>query len=380
MKRYSGPILGTMLAIALLLLWRYPAKAPEQGQPSANFPLAKSAQKTTSLLAVGDIMLSRNVGTKIDKADDPNLPFANLQSLISSADIAFGNLECPLSPSAVPVREGLIFRCLSKYVPGLVNAGFDVLSTANNHSFDQGGKGLEFTIDYLKSHSILPVGTGKDFAEVHSGRVIRVSEEGVRLGFLAYSYSARNDGQQSTDPHIATMDNLDQLKTDILNLKSRGAQVVIVSMHAGTEYTREPNQLQINFAHAAIDAGADAVIGHHPHWIQPVEVYSPTIQLSPDEGRVPRSAEAERGREVKSHHGLIFYSLGNFVFDQMWSQETRKGLAVELTFREHELQSAKLIPVIIDNFCCPRLATPEEKAAILKKINLESDIIEFPSP
>ena len=124
-------------------------------------------------------------------------------------------------------------------------------------------------------------------------------------------------------------------------------------MHAGTEYTRKPNQRQIDFARAAIDAGADIVIGHHPHWIQDIEIY--------------------QGKP-------IFYSLGNFVFDQMWSQETREGLIVKIQISNAKVQKAELMPIIIDNYCCPRLADEEEKVKILKKIGIETDIMEFDNP
>ena len=134
------------------------AVAPDREHKNT-LPISKSQDPETTLLAVGDIMLSRNVGNKIDKADDINLPFGKLGGLTKGADITFGNLECPLSDSNIPIREGLVFRCLMKYVPGLVEAGFDVLFTANNHAMDQGIAGLEFTIDYLKSQNILTVGT-----------------------------------------------------------------------------------------------------------------------------------------------------------------------------------------------------------------------------
>ncbi|OGE79045.1 MAG: hypothetical protein A2751_01135 [Candidatus Doudnabacteria bacterium RIFCSPHIGHO2_01_FULL_46_14] len=310
-------------------------------------------------------MLSRNVGTKIEEAKNPDLPFLNLQDFLKNADITFGNLECPLSDSQIPLREGLVFRCLTRHFDGVINAGFDVLSTANNHSFDQGQDNIDFTIDYLKSHDILPVGTGHDLTEAHNGVVFPPlegeGEGGVKFSFLSYSYTAFNDGGKSTHPQIATM-NIEQVQKDVAELKNK-SDVIIVNMHAGTEYTRHPNQQQIDFAHTAIDAGADVVIGHHPHWIQDIEVYSPLELFPPLEGEGKGGAKEPR-------KGLIFYSLGNFVFDQMWSQETREGLMVKLEFSGPELKSYELIPIIIDNYCCPRLANEAEKNKILDTLNL----------
>lgn len=338
-----------VLTIGIIVLaWTNPALAPQNNVPPGNLPVVQEVPPKTTIIAVGDILLGRHIGEKIDEAKNPDLPFTKLAPLLSRADIAFGNLECPLSDSAVPLREGLVFRCLTKDVPGLVSAGFDALGTANNHAMDQGPKAIGFTTDYLKSQNILAAGTGKNFDQAHTAQVIKRND--VLYGFLAYSYSARNDGKRSTDPQIATMDNLEVLKNDIRAARGHTADVIIVNMHAGTEYTRKPTTEQIAFAHAAIDAGADVVIGEHPHWIQDIEIY--------------------KGRP-------IFYSLGNFVFDQEWSQDTKQGLMVELRYQAQELKSAKLIPVIIENNCCPRLAAEPEKTAILKKIGLSSDELNF---
>ena len=297
---------------------------------------------TTTLVAVGDIMFSRHVGTKINEAGNPNLPFLKVADILSGADITFGNLECPLSDSNVPIREGIVFRCLTQHAAGIKQAGFDALSTANNHSMDQGADNVDFTIEHLNSLAIAPVGTSK---VNESSKSAVIERNGIRFGFLAYSYTAHNDGGKSTHPQIATMD-ISQMNEDIADLKNK-SDAIIASMHAGTEYTRKPNQGQIDFAHAAIDAGADIVIGHHPHWIQEIEIY--------------------QGKP-------IFYSLGNFVFDQMWSQDTREGLAVKLEFQASKLKSAELIPVVIDNYCCPRPATEKEKISILSKIKAKSYI------
>ena len=345
-KKAFGALL---LLLGFGLFWHRPALAPDF-ESAQKLPIAE-IHPVITIVAVGDIMLSRHVGAKIEQAKNPNLPFEDVRELLDEADITFGNLECPLSDSNIPIREGLIFRCLTNDFDGVINSGFDVLSAANNHSMDQGIKGLEFTIDYLKSKNILPVGTTPSISLPHEGEMKEgvIERNGAKFGFLSYSYSAFNDGKNSTHPQIATLD-IEKLKFDILNLKSRGADIIVVSMHAGTEYTRRPNQTQINFAHAAIDAGADVVIGHHPHWRQTIEVY--------------------QGKP-------IFYSLGNFVFDQMWSQETREGLIVRLAIRDRRLERAELIPVVIENYCCPRMANDEEKINILKKINLANDTLEF---
>lgn len=363
-NRFIIPVIA--LCTLLILFWHHTALAPSSPLTGEDKGEGESKPQITTLLAVGDILLGRHIGTAIDKANNPNLPFEKTQELLSGADITFGNLECPFSDSNVPIREGIVFRCLTKYVPGLLYAGFDGLSTANNHAFDQGAKQIAFTRDFLLSQNILPVGAGRNQEEAwtpaiinrknspHLPSLIKEGEGEFQVAFLAASYASHNDGGKTRNDFVARIEDLDILKSKISNLKSEN-YFVIVSMHAGTEYMRHPNQEQINFARAAIDAGADVVIGHHPHWIQPIEIYK---------------------------NRPIFYSLGNFVFDQSWSQETKEGLAVRLVISDppageagKRLEKAELIPVIIENNCCPRLATGEKKRKILKKINLETDTL-----
>ncbi len=332
------------LLVILGVFWNHPVQAPTNN-PTGNLPLAPERLKEISIIAVGDILLSRQVGKKIDQSENPNLPFEKLQATLSGADLTFGNLECPLDSGSNPIREGLIFRCLTKYVPGLVTAGFDVLSTANNHAMDQGLDNLKFTREYLRSQNILPIGSAASLDEAWQPQILQ--RNGTKFAFLAASYASINDNGKTTNDYVARIEDLEHLKASILKLKSQ-ADFIIVNMHAGTEYTSHPNQKQIAFAHAAIDAGADVVIGQHPHWIQDIEIY----QNKP-----------------------IFYSLGNFVFDQMWSQETREGLVVRLAISDKRLEKAELIPVIIENYCCPRLASDEEKTKILKEINQTDEII-----
>ena len=170
---------------------------------------------------------------------------------------------------------------------------------------------------------------------------------GIKIGFIGATYAPNS-------PYLAQISDTTRLKQSITNLQSNKADYIIVTMHAGTEYEREPNNAQITFARAAVDAGADMVIGAHPHWIQPIEIYK---------------------------EKYIFYSLGNFIFDQMWSIDTKEGLTVKITLGKKSdsletiLQSIELIPIIIENYSTPRPANEIEKATILKKINLTNSTL-----
>ncbi len=261
-------------------------------------------------------MLSRGVRREILAAHDPALPFRKIAPLTSAADISFINLESPFSDRGSYREGGLIFHAAPEMIAGLTAAGLSIASTANNHSRDCGSHGVDFTVAWLRSHGIAPLGTSESEALTHRGIVLE--RKGIRFGFLGYTFDQQNGNWRDIDTRIALTDPA-TLCRDIASLRQR-ADVVIVSMHNGIEYAPRPNQAQIQFAHAAIDAGATLVIGHHPHVIQPEEQY--------------------RG-------GLIFYSLGNFVFDQYQREATQHGAIVELSFWGTKILAARVIPVKI---------------------------------
>jgi poly-gamma-glutamate synthesis protein (capsule biosynthesis protein) len=289
-----------------------------------------------TLVLVGDIMLSRNVGSKIRAADDPDLPFKNVTALLAG-DAAFANLEAPFLDSGAPVTAGVSFKVEPFAVAGLKNAGFTVVSCANNHILDRGRTGLDYTLKLLQENGIAASGCGANAMNAHRSAILQV--QGKKLGFLSYAYSPFS-------PLVAGLE-IEAMQKDVRALKDQ-VDIIVVSLHAGTEYTLNPAATQKNFAHAAIDAGADVVVGHHPHWIQTVEQYK---------------------------SGLIFYSLGNFVFDQNWSQKTSEGLVVKLRLQDGQLKTAELLPVIMENNCCPRPANAEEADAILQSLHASSTII-----
>lgn len=266
--------------------------------------------RRTVIVAGGDAMLARNVAIRARAQKDAAWPFRLIAPVFASADIAFLNLETPFSDKGPLQLRGMIFKAEPEMIDGLKLAGIDIVSTANNHARDQRSYGVEFTLDHLAEHGILAVGTGKTEEEAHAGQVIE--RNGTRFGFLAYTYDANNGNHKDTDPRIAVLD-IDRMRTDIATLRIK-ADVIIVSMHAGTEYDLKPNKQQIEFARAAIDAGAAAVIGHHPHVRQPMEWYK---------------------------DAPIFYSLGNLVFDQFQRTETQIGSLAELTFEGSRLVETK---------------------------------------
>ncbi len=268
------------------------------------------------LIFAGDVMFSRDVRKQIKAANDDAMPFRKIAPLLAASDIAFVNLESPFSDQGPYFPGGLIFHAEPSMVAGLNLAHLAIVSTANNHARDCGPHGVEFTVAWLRSHGIEPVGSGNSAAETHRGVVL--VRNGVRFGFLGYTFDQRNGNWKDLDDRVALAD-IDALRHDVPELKKR-CDVAIVSMHHGIEYNRKPSAEQIAFAHAAIDAGATLVIGHHPHVIEPQETYK---------------------------GGEIFYSLGNFVFDQYQRTATQHGEAVQISFLGRQILATHVMPVLI---------------------------------
>jgi poly-gamma-glutamate synthesis protein (capsule biosynthesis protein) len=308
---------------------------PRLGLPLLGvLPFSRAAEQPapdpvrTRLILGGDVMLSRHVARLARQKHDPAFPLRDLAPVLQAADIAFVNLESPFSDLGAVVDHGMIFKAEPEMIAALELAGVDVVSTANNHARDQGSHGVEFTLDWLRRHQIAAAGTGDSAEAAHAGVVIE--RNGLRFGFLAYTYDQSNGNHPDTDDRVAVMDIV-RMREDVTRLSSSGAaraDAIVVSMHAGVEYSPKSNAQQVAFAHAAVDAGARVVVGHHPHVTQPWERY---------------------------RDGVIFYSLGNLVFDQFQRIETQRGALAEIVFEGPRLARAALLAVeIIET--APRLA------------------------
>ena len=296
-------------------------------------------KKTISVVLVGDIMLNRGVEymMKTEGNGDFRFPFSKIAKDLKKADILFGNLEGPISDKGIKVGSIYSFRAEPEAIEGLTFAGFNLISLANNHAFDYGREALEDCLAKLSKAGIDYVGAGFNEGEAYGGRTPVIKEiEGTKIGFLAYTNLGPESWKASEkNSGIAWISEKDfeKIKKDIENAKSQ-ADILIVSLHAGEEYAAEPTQFQIEFSKVAIDAGADLVIGHHPHVVQKSEKYKDK---------------------------WIFYSLGNFVFDQSFSQETMRGKILEILIKDGKIN--ELIPkkIKLNNYFQPEITTKEEQ-------------------
>ncbi|MEK7510248.1 MAG: CapA family protein [Patescibacteria group bacterium] len=275
------------------------------------------------LLFGGDIMLDRGVEWAIKKnGGDWRWPFLKIADTLHGADLVFGNLESQISDKGRNVGSRYSFRADPKSMEGLVYAGFDVVSVANNHSFDYTKEAFEDSLLRIKEAGIAYTGGGFSSQEAYFPAIREV--KGIRVGFLGYTNSGSASWSvKENQAGIVWTDwnTLEQLERDIQQAK-RNVDILVVSLHGGEEYAKEPNEFQKAFAKTAIDAGANLIIGHHPHVVQPLEQYQ---------------------------QGWIAYSLGNFVFDQYFSQETMRGAMLKAivekkTIKEVSLVKTKLNP------------------------------------
>ncbi len=277
----------------------------------------KPKEDTITLLFAGDIMLDRGVEFYITQHNDWKWPFLLIADTLQGADLAFGNLESVISDKGENQGSIYSFRAEPKALEGLIFAGFDVLSVANNHSLDYGSDALQDSIQRLKDSGIVPIGGGNNRYETNAPTLkhfytSKYDSTGTTIAMLAYTAAGSPLWQAGKNsPGVAWMDpsKLPQLQEDI-ELARKLSDIAVVSFHFGEEYQTQPSETQTLIAKSAVDAGADIVIGHHPHVVQLVEQYK---------------------------NGWIAWSLGNFVFDQGFSKETMEGLLLEVVIQDKKI-------------------------------------------
>ncbi len=318
----------------------------------ASVPLSLEGARSpgpVTLLACGDVLLSRTVADMIDR-NGYRWPFRHVRDLVSSADIAFCNLENPASFTGSPYPgkpAEVTFRAPPGALFGLKWAGFDVVSLANNHMNDYGPAAIRETLDYLDLLGIARTGAGIDETSARAPAVLEA--RGARVGFLAYAEGIWSVLPAASErPGVALADPA-RLAADIASLrKTARPDYIVVSVHWGEEHERHPRQAQRDFGRAAIDAGADLVLGHHPHVLQSLERY---------------------------REGFIVYSLGNFVFD-MAADPTYDTAALRITLAEGRILTAEVLPLRIERRdYAPRPAAPEEAGRILSGLRDTSRLL-----
>lgn len=256
---------------------------------------------TTSFAFAGDVMLDRGVARILDKK---NLYlFSDIEPLLKNPTISFINLETSVSLYGKKFAKPYCFKSHPKRLFHLTNAGIDVVSSANNHSMDTLTIGIINTLSNLKNYGILATGAGTNLA--HATKPVIFETNGVRIGILAFGdiapirfYASKNRAG------VAGLFS-ELIVAEIKKLRKR-VDFVVVSVHWGIEYKDFITKNQRDLAHLIIDTGADLIVGHHPHVLQGIEQYKT---------------------------GMIFYSLGNFIFDQKKEIKTRYSMVGRATLK-----------------------------------------------
>ena len=282
----------------------------------------RSRRGAVELTVVGDVMLARGVS-------DPARALAPMAALIRRADLAVGNLESTLSTRGVPTQGNDSFGGSPALVGLLHRAGFDALSLANNHSGDFGDDALLDTVGALQRSRVRPFGAGRDLAA--AARPAIVERGGIRFGFLGFNAIGETPRAAEGTPGALSVRmpprtgplvraDLDRVLRAVRRT-ARQADVVVVLPHWGTQYTHVPEPVQREVGRALVGAGADLVVGGHPHWVQGIDVVR----------RVP-----------------VLHSLGNFVFDMDFMEQTMQGVVLEATFWGDALRAIRLVPYAMD--------------------------------
>jgi poly-gamma-glutamate capsule biosynthesis protein CapA/YwtB (metallophosphatase superfamily) len=298
--------------------------------PTYNVPLDPTRIRT--LLVTGDVIPARGVAYFAAQRHDYLWPFRPTAAYTKDADITFVNLEAPLFAGCpVSPADSFTFCGDPRFADSLTYMGADVANLANNHLTNWGAAGVAATDKLLQQKGIKTSGLGP---------VAVIEVRGIKFGFIGFNGVGRAIDRTALKQGIARARQL--------------ADIVVVQFHWGKEYERQPMpdpnvptpDDPVTIGHLSVDWGADIVIGNHQHWVQGVEVY---------------------------HGKLITYAHGNFVFDQMWSEETRQGVVGTYTFYGTQLVAAQWKPIRIYDYGQAVFMNESDAANVLTTMEAASD-------
>jgi len=317
MKRYALSLLAIGLASSLLgcsqkaFMQPEPQPSPQvtmkvvSAQPVSQQPLLPEAQekqeeKQLTLLAVGDIMVHQE---QLEAAWDPKKKvydfapfFAKVAPVLKQGDLVLGNLETTLAGSKSGYTGYPQFNSPESLATVLKQVGFSAVTTANNHSLDRREAGVLATIAHLDQAGLPHTGTFRSAEE--RNQPLFLEKNGIKLALLSYTYGTNGIPIPKGKPYLVNLIQPALIKQDVTRAKLMGADLVAVALHFGNEYQRMPSQFQKNMADVSIQAGADLIIGHHPHVVQPYEWRTVTMA------------------DGSKRTGFVAYSLGNFISAQ----------------------------------------------------------------
>ena len=271
-------------------------------------------------------------------------PFRYVSNVTGTSDILLVNFENPATTSGIAYKGDVPLKCSPNYVPLVKGANITVCALANNHMFDYGEIGLNDTINVLDSEGIFHIGAGSNINDASkpvvinsSGRTITILNYMDSSNFAEYGQDVMPMAGENNSGYCAYSESL--MRQQISEARNNGSDFVIVFFHYGNEYSRSPNEAQVNMSHASIDAGADIVLGAHAHVTQGIEMYKDKP---------------------------IFYNLGNFIFDQS-NPNTHRAYMVNIELVNNTAE-VTVYPVNIINYL-PHFMSPSEGTNLLNELN-----------
>lgn len=289
-------------------------------------------------LTFGDHPLCVGFGAYSEfKNMSPSYPFERVQRELEKADILFGNLECAVSETGVPSNRlgSAQMKGDIKGVQALLNARFNVVNVANNHSMEHGKELFVETVTILEKNGIACCGVNLGTPQKCKPCVLE--QKGIKMGFLGYSLRPRQ--HFSHDPLYAE-GNPAAIENEVRGLKTR-VDVLIVSLHWGDEFIDRPSPAEIRLARRICDAGADLIVGHHPHVLKGIENYRSQV---------------------------IAYSLGNFVCDMIWLDPLRESVIFSCDIAKDGIRNIQLTPAFINPHYQPEILEGERAKNLLEKV------------
>ena len=285
-----------------------------------NVVVKKDTLSTAVINIVGDLMCHStqfNYAHVKDDSFDFNGVFSEVKQYLNDADFTIGNFETVLAGKKKLYSGYPFFNAPDDFLLAIKEAGFDLLVNANNHAIDKGTEGVERTIKKMDELGVNHTGAYLSQDDRDSIRIFNIN--GIHLAVLAYSYSTNEVPIPKGKNYIINLIDHDLIEKDITKAKSKRVDIVLVYFHFGEEYQREPNGNQKEVINKTINAGADIIIGSHPHVVQPVD-YFKTNQANLDTG-------------------FVAYSLGNFISNQRW-QYSDAGVIIKIKVSKNILSDS----------------------------------------
>lgn len=298
-----------------------------------------------SELAIGGtVVLSRGVAERINKNQDPFYPWREVADILKRADVAIINFKGSITSDCVYDGYTLRFCGAPHYVDGMVEAGIDAVSVSGNHVGDYGQVGLRETVEFLHQADIKTTGLGQGYDEAFVPAIFEMAD-GTTVALVAYNnvFGTAPCAQNTQQWGVTCLLDKQVVAAEIAELKTQ-YDVVIAYPNWGPEYVHLPDMdKQVAWGRVMVEAGADLIVGDQAHWVQTMEFYEDTP---------------------------IFYGVGNFVFDQMWSEKTREGLLLRVYLYDGRLLSIRPVPIKIYDYAQPQVEEGASGRAILDYLSL----------